>query len=441
MSRHLHVDAFAGIAGDMMVAALIHLGAPLDAVVAGVGALGVHGWKARTEQVFRGAYAATRFVVEPDSGAEGGHPPPQRLPPSLASFTPLGHGHSHDHDHGHGHDHEHGADEFPGQPSRAWRDIRGLIEAAALPPRAKARALSVFGRLAEAEGRVHGMPAEEVTFHEVGAVDSIVDIVGACVALELLEVDTVSCGPLPMGRGSVRSAHGILPVPVPATVEVLRGFPVVPGDGQGELVTPTGAALLAGIATPGTIPPMILRGVGYGAGTRNPATHANVLRVILGEGAAHSPTDVVELRAQVDDLPGEALPMLLEALLAAGALDAWASPVLMKKGRPGLLLEALCAPEAREAVGEALLRHGGTFGYRWSATPREVCARSFETVQTPWGAVRVKIAERHGATLHAAPEHEDCAALARASGRSLAEVRAAAIAAWHTSVDAADAGT
>ena len=429
MTRTLHVDAFAGLGGDMLVAALVHLGAPLEGVLAGVRTLGVPGWDARIERVTRGAYAASRFVVfpVPDDGA----------PPRAEHAHGHGHAHTHDHAHAHAHAHEHGHahdhpgdDAFPGQPSRAWRDIRALIEAAPLAPRARARALRVFGLLAEAEGRVHGMPAEEVTFHEVGAVDSIVDIVAACVALELLDVGRVTCAPLPMGSGTVRSAHGILPVPVPATVEVLRGFPIVPSTFPGELVTPTGAALVAGLAEPGPIPPMTVLGVGYGAGTRDPSTHANVLRVILGNGSAQSATDVVELRAQVDDLTGESVPGVIQALLDAGALDAWASTVWMKKGRPGVLIEAICAPEARETVGEALLRHAGSLGYRWSATPREVCARTLVDVATAFGNVRVKVATRHGAVVHAAPEHEDCAALARDFGVPVAQVRGAALAAW-----------
>ena len=323
---------------------------------------------------------------------------------------------------------------FPGQPSRAWRDIRASIAEAALAPRVKARALRVFGVLAEAEARVHGMAPDDVTFHEVGAVDSIVDIVGACVALECLGIDSLSVGPIPMGSGSVRTEHGLLPVPVPATVEVLRGFPVVASPFTGELVTPTGAAIVAGLATPSAFPSMRIAGVGYGAGKRDPATHANVLRVILGESEQDSdttPTDVVELRANVDDLTGESVPGVIDALLAAGALDAWTTPIAMKKGRPGLQIAALAAPGDRERVGDALLRHAGTFGYRWNPAPREVCVRAWEHVTTPFGEVRVKIARREGALLHAAPEHEDVAAAARAHGVPVAEVRGAALAAWY----------
>lgn len=411
MARVLYLDCFAGIAGDMTVAALVHAGAPLADVLAEVRRLPVEGWEARVERVQRGAYVATRFVVSPTGGA---------------SFD----AHDHGHGHGHDHDHDHDADEFPGQPSRAWRDIRAMIATSALRPRVRDRALRAFEVLAIAEGRVHGMPAEDVTFHEVGAVDSIVDIVAACAAMECLGIDEIVTSPLPMGRGQVRTAHGILPVPVPATVELLRGFPVCASEFPGELVTPTGAALVAGLATPGPLPAMRIAAIGYGGGTRDPSSHANVLRVIIGEGDAGAVPEVAELRAQVDDLTGESVPGLLEALFVAGAIDAWVTPVTMKKGRPGLAITALAPSDRRAVVGEALMRHSGTFGYRWDVLAREVAARSFVEVATAFGTVRVKIAEREGRILHAAPEHEDCASLARQFDLPVAEVRGAALAAW-----------
>ena len=299
-----------------------------------------------------------------------------------------------------------------------------------LRPRVRERAIATFARLAEAEARVHGGSAEDVTFHEVGAVDSIVDIVATCSALEELDVDRIVASPLPMGSGTVRTQHGLLSVPVPATVEVLRGFPVVSSPFVGELVTPTGAALVAALAEPGTMPAMRVASVGYGGGTRNPGTHANVVRAILGDGDAGAVAEVAELRAQVDDLTGESVPGLLEALFDAGAVDAWVTPIVMKKGRPGLLVTALCPVSARVPVGDALFRHAGTFGYRWSLVPREVAARRWDGVSTSFGTVRVKVAERDGVVVHAAPEHEDCAVRAREAGVPVAEVRGAALAAW-----------
>jgi hypothetical protein len=428
----LFLDCFAGIAGDMFVAALLHAGAPLEAVLNDVRALGVPGWTAHVEAVHRGAYAATRFVVQPDGlpvAPQDGH--------DHGHSHGHGHGHDHGHGHGHGHGHDHGhagndvPDSFPGQPQRDWATIRALILAATLPPRVRERALCTFSRLAAAEGRVHGVPVDEVQFHEVGAVDSIVDIIAACSALELLGIDTIVSTPLPMGQGTVRTQHGLLSIPVPATVEVLRGFPVLPSRFSGELVTPTGAALIAALATPGSMPAMTIRAVGYGAGGRNPSTHANVLRACIGEPAEPSMgSEVAELSAQVDDLPGEAVPPLLQALFDAGALDAFAQPIVMKKGRPGLLIQAIAPPEHREAVGLALLRHAGTFGYRWSIKPREVLARSWESVTTRFGTLRIKLGAHEGAILHAAPEYEDCREAAARAGVSVPEVYRAALAAW-----------
>ncbi len=426
MTRTLWIDPFAGAAGDMLLAALVHAGADAGAVAQGVRALGIPGWTLHVAAVQRGAIAATHVQVLPDPG----------IGVTWTAARPVhahdhAHGHDHAHAHGHAHHHDHaGLDLFPGQPSRAWRDIRRILADAPLADRVRTRAIAVFQALAEAEGRVHGMPAEEVTFHEVGAVDSIVDIVGACVALELLDVADILCGPLPMGHGTVRTAHGVLPVPAPATLEVLRGFPVVPSPWGGETVTPTGAAFIAALARPGGLPAMQVRSIGYGAGTRDPSTHANVLRVVLGDGESGSPVEVLEVRAQVDDLPGEHVPGLLRALLEAGALDAWTTHVGMKKGRPGLLVTALCVPERREAVGDAMLRHAGTLGYRWSAAAREVCARRWVTVATGYGEVRMKVAEREGRVVHAAPEYEDVAARAVAAGVPEVVVHAAALAAW-----------
>jgi hypothetical protein len=440
MGRVLYLDCFAGIAGDMTVAALVHAGAPLDDVLAEVRTLPVWGWSARVERVVRGAYAATRFVVEPSGSAA----PAEPAADDQAHEHDHGHGHDHGHDHGHGHAHapDHpSADPWAGQPARSWRSIRRMLAQAHLRPRVRDRALAAFTVLAEAEARVHGTPVDDVLFHEVGAVDSIVDIVAACAAMECLRIDAVVASPLPMGQGQVSTAHGLLPIPVPATVEVLRGFPVVPSAFRGELVTPTGAALVAALATPGPLPAMRIETVGYGAGTRDPASHANVLRVVIGEGSAGAIAEVAELRAQVDDLTGESVPGLLDALFAAGAVDAYVAPVTMKKGRPGLAITALAPVDARGAVGEALLRHAGTLGYRWSVLPREVAARRFVTVETRWGPVSVKVAEREGRVVHAAPEHEDCAALARAAGVSVAEVRGAALAAWARAQEAGDAGS
>lgn len=393
------VDPVGGIAGDMLVAALVDAGASLELVLAEVRKLGVEGWSARVEPAWRGPFAATRFVV--DVGGDG-------------------HDHAHGHDHGHDHDGH----------SRRWADIRALLEGSTLGEGVKRRALATFAVLAEAEGRVHGMPAEAVAFHEVGAVDSIVDIVAAAAALDLLGIDEIVVGPLPLGSGSVVGAHGLIPLPAPATVECLRGFVVEGIAARGETVTPTGAALVAALMRPGAMPSMRVLRSGTGAGTWDPASHPNVVRVIVGEGDAGAVAEVLELRAEVDGLTGEAVPPLLDALFAAGAIDAYVTPVLMKKGRPGLLVTALCAPPEARAVGDALLRHGRTLGYRTTRCAREVLARRHEVVATKFGDVRLKIGEREGAILHLAPEYEDCARQAAAAGVPVVEVMGAALLAW-----------
>ncbi len=423
MGRILVVDPVSGVAGDMLCAALIDLGADLDAVKAGLEGLGLSGYRVSVEQTRRGVFAARRFIVTPDA-------------PAL-TVLPLDHGHDHSHGHGHshdhGHDHGHGPAPWPGQQHRTWRDIRALLTAAELPQRARRRALDTFALLAAAEGRVHGHPPDEVHFHEVGALDSIVDITAACLALELLDVAEIICAPLPLSMGTITTAHGTTPLPAPATAALLAGWPVRPGVPGREEVTPTGAALMAALARPGTMPEMTLLGVGVGAGTRDFPDRPNIVRALLGErAAADSPTDIWVLCAQMDDLTGEHLPPLLEAVLAAGALDVYASPVLMKKGRSGLLVTALSDRSSIGRVEEALLRHGSTFGVRRHRTARRVLDRRHVTVSTPFGAVRIKLGSLDGELLHAAPEFEDVRQRAEEAGVPVARVHDAAIASWHT---------
>ncbi|MCB9742044.1 MAG: nickel pincer cofactor biosynthesis protein LarC [Alphaproteobacteria bacterium] len=456
----LWIDASAGLAGDMLCAALLDAGGDLDALLRDLDGLGLSGWSARTERARRGAMAGLRFVVEVEAEAGAPYAPEQGYPrallqlqvgPGAPDSAPLrrearepagevdevsgddsvddrahGHSHGHGHDHDHGHEHSH----------HTWAQIRALLLAAPLPDRARQRALAVFARLAEAEARVHGVPVEGVAFHEVGAVDSIVDIVGACLLMEQLGVERLVCTPLPLGQGEITCAHGRLSLPAPATLELLRGWPAVQDGRRGELVTPTGAALAVALAEPGPMPSMTLRAVGYGAGTWDPKEWANLARVALGEERrADSALEVEVLEAQVDDMPGEAVPPLIEALLRAGAVDAFATPVLMKKGRPGLLLTALAPPPAADAVADALLRHSSSFGLRRAPARREVLDRAWAEVATPYGAVRVKVGSRGGVEYHASPEFADCAARAGAAGVPLAEVYAAALAAYRGRAD------
>ena len=399
--RLLVLDAqLSGIAGDMLVGALLDLGADFAALETALGAVGVS--SVSVEEVTRGVIRARHFHV-----------------------------HVAEHDHDHVHDHEH-----------SWKHIRARIECAPLTDRARACALKIFSRLAEVEGRIHGVAPHDVTFHEVGAIDSIADIVGAAVCLDQLDVDSIYLlGPVALGGGLVKTAHGLLPVPAPATVALLDGFAVRPGSfAEGELTTPTGAAIVAALASTELAPAFSLGAVGYGAGTRNPADRPNVVRAILGTRAAASAQAIVVLESNLDDLPGEQVPLLVDALLQAGALDAFVAPVLMKKGRPGFFVQALAEAGAADAVAECFLRHGSTFGVRRVEARRDVLDRWHERVDTPWGPVRVKIGARKGEVLQVAPELEDVKAVATASGRSAGEFHRAALAAWSSRTESMRTG-
>jgi len=318
---------------------------------------------------------------------------------------------------------------------RHLADIEGLIDGAGLPGRAAEWATAVFRRLAEAEAKVHGSTPEEVHFHEVGAVDSIVDIVGVCAGLALVGVERIVASPLPLGSGFVEMAHGRLPVPAPAVVELMRGVPTAECDEPGELTTPTGAAILVTLAERfGTMPPMVIEAVGYGAGARQGPRTPNVVRVILGR-AAEEGGDVEAdaawlLEANIDDATGETLGAATQALLEAGALDVWLTPATMKKGRPGVVLACLAADGALEAVEAAVFRETTTFGVRRTRVQRTKLAREHVAVATPLGAVRVKVGRRAGAVVTASPEYEDCLRLAREHGIPFRQVYEAARAAW-----------
>ncbi|MBA2442739.1 MAG: nickel pincer cofactor biosynthesis protein LarC [Rubrobacter sp.] len=316
---------------------------------------------------------------------------------------------------------------------RNLRDVEALIDRAGLPVRAAERAAAAFRRLAEAEGSVHRLPPEEVTFHEVGAVDSIVDVVGTCVALELLEAETVSCGPLPMGSGVVSAAHGPLPVPGPATLEVLKGSRVRWTEEPREMTTPTGAALMQSL-TGGhfteAAPPMTLRGIGYGAGRSRMETVPNLLRAAVGEieGPAG---DLLVLEANVDDASGELLGAAVEALLRAGALDAWLEPIVMKRGRGAYKACALAREADRDQLSRLLMRETGALGVRYHPVGRTAAARRLVEVRLPYGTCRVKVGELDGEVFVVAPEYADAARLSRETGLPLPQVYADARASWH----------
>ncbi len=390
MSRLLYLEPVGGIAGDMLCAALIDLGAELEPIRQSLSSLPVEGLQVDTESVNRGPFSALRFNVEaPASG------------------------------------HEH----------RTWASIRTMLNEADLAPRVRLRALNVFKKLAEAEAHVHGIDVETVHFHEVGAWDSIADIVGVCLALEALDIEDIVSAPPPLSSGHFTGAHGTMPLPPPATLKLLEGWPVREGPAGRECTTPTGAAFLAALARPGALPTMQIASTGVGAGTRNPTDLPNVLRATLGDATVQdSVEDSVEvLEAQMDDMTGEHLPPLIDALLGAGALDAFATPVVMKKGRSGLLVTALAKADTADAVAHAMLRHGSTFGVRRHQAARTILNRWHESVITPWGEVSIKIGALGKEVLHAAPEFEDVLKIANDSGQPVPTVHAAAVAAWHAS--------
>ena len=375
MSRHAWVDAPAGVAGDMLLGALLDAGADLDVVRRAVAEVLPGEVEITAEPVTRAGTAALHAVVR--------HAGPS--------------------------------------PVRAWSDLRGLLTAARLAEPVRAGALRAFGLLAAAESRAHGIPLDQVHFHEVGAWDSVADVVGVCAALADLRVDRLTCGPVGLGSGTVRTEHGTMPVPVPAVLGVLAGSGLVATADPtltGECATPTGVALLAAFAEGHARGPEgLVVATGSGAGTRDVEGRANVTRVVLHEplAAPHEQT-LVEVSATVDDLDPRVWPVAVEELLLGGALDVWTTPVLMKKGRHGTVVTALVEPGDRDAVVDLLLRHTTTLGVRWHEVHRSALERVWREVTVLGEPVRVKIGERDGRVLTVTPELEDCRDLALRQG-------------------------
>jgi hypothetical protein len=422
--KHLHIQGIGGASGDMILAALLDLGAPADELRALLARLPIGPVELATSPAGSHGLHGLRLEVRfpgssPHSGHAHAHPPHD-------SGTHHGHAHSHDGDSEPAHAHDSG----PAHEHRAFREIRVLLEHGDLPAGVRDRSLCVFARLAEAEGRVHGIPAEAVRFHEVGAVDSIVDIVGACWALDALEVRRVSFDPLPLGSGTVRCAHGVYPVPAPAVVELLRGLPIAGSGEEGEMVTPTGAALLAEWRTDPECPPGRIERAGLGFGRRSWPNRPNVLRAtILETGGApgEGQDEVLQLETDLDDATPEIVGALAGQLLAAGAADVTTHPLFMKKQRPGVRLSVLCVPALRETMLDLVFRESGTLGIRESRVRRTVLERREETVATPYGPVRVKIGTWRGREVVRKPEFDDCVRLAGAAGQPVSVVRAAAV--------------
>ena len=388
MTRLAHLDCFSGISGDMTLGALVDAGLDLADLEAQLRTLGLGGWSLRAGPV----------------------PEEHRIPGTRVEVICEEEGHVHRH----------------------FGDIRSMIEDADLPDAVRERSIAVFRRLAVAEGKIHGKAPEEVGFHEVGAVDSIVDIVGAVAGLHQLGIDRVTCSPLPLGSGTVRCQHGLIPVPAPATLELLQGIPTVPGEDPRELVTPTGAALVATLAEAfGPPPPMVPDRVGYGIGQARGKAMPNGLRLILGtalvEGQVPQDTSQV-LEANIDDLAPQFFGPLLQILLDAGAQDAFLTPVVMKKGRPGIQVTVLCNPGRTGQLEHILFRETSTIGVRRHRVWRSCLERKLITVATEFGDVRVKVSSGLDQEFNRMPEFEDCRERAREHGVSTLRVHQAALA-------------
>jgi uncharacterized protein (TIGR00299 family) protein len=391
----LSLDCFSGASGDMILGALLDLGLPLDALKSALGSLALEYGEVGAEKVLRAGVTATKF--------------------RLHDTRPLAPGGSHAHYH--------------------LKGIVNRIRKSSLSQEGQDRAAHLFERLAEAEASIHGTPVEKVHLHEVGALDSIIDIVGAVYGFEYFGFDDIEASPLNVGGGTIECAHGTFPVPAPATASLLRGVPIY-GDGTSELVTPTGALLVTGYAKAfGTLPPMSVGKIAYGAGERDPKGKPNVLRMLEGvrqSAVGHRPSDterVVKIECEIDDMNPQFFGPLMDGLMAAGALDVFYTAVQMKKNRPGTLVTIISPPVRRRALTDLLFRDSTTIGVRYEEMSRTCLDRAFETIETLYGSVRFKVARQDGRELNAAPEFEDCERLAAEHGVSIKAVQAAAISA------------
>lgn len=448
--KHLHVDCASGAAGDMMLGALIDLGVPVDVVGDALDAIGAGRARLRVAKVLKHGISATDLKVDTrgelagarrhshaaDAGATGAahtvgpHGAHNVIAHSHGAGTQshVGQGRGHGHD-GHTQTHSHS----PAHAHYHYADIRARIEGAALTAGTRRRALDIFDRIARAEATIHGTSVDEVAFHEVGAIDSVVDIVGTAAALDWLEPASVSCTGVAMGHGTITCAHGVLPVPAPAALEVLREAHGVMTDGgvARELCTPTGAAILAATVTQWTASPAgAPLAIGWGAGDAELADRANVLRVVVIAPVSATADVFWQIDANLDDMSPELCGPAAEAVFAAGALDVWWTPITMKKGRPALTLSALVETATREAVICAILRETTTIGVRYAPRERTLLARSFVEVTTRYGVIPIKLASLGGEVVNAAPEYEACAAAGKSHGVPVKQVFAAALAAY-----------
>jgi pyridinium-3,5-bisthiocarboxylic acid mononucleotide nickel chelatase len=488
--RVLFLDCFSGISGDMTVGALCDLGIKPSAFEWELSKIEIGDFHAHWERKTRQNIDAVKFSIH--EGATHTH--------DQDEHEAEGHHHDHskhDHDHGHhhhedeeeaeddeheheghsheGHKHEHHDHEEHGHEhkheghehdhengehahhhhdeehhhehgehchhdhghSRSWSDIRKLIETSDLSEFVKKHSLGIFQRIAVAEAKIHGMKVEEVTFHEVGALDSIADIVLACVGIETLKIDRVIASPLAEGRGWIDAAHGRFPVPAPATLEILKGIPLASIDEAFEFITPTGAAIVAEFAAEfGPMPAMKIEKIGYGAGSRSLKGRPNVLRAVLGEAVETAGSEglerdtILRMETNIDDLSPEMVGAVTEQLLKEGALDTFLTPIQMKKNRPALLLTVLCEEGLATKLAEVIFRQTTSFGVRMDRVERLKLERKFETVETAYGKISVKLGILRGETLQVSPEFESCKAASEKTGTAIRVIYDAAVQAW-----------
>lgn len=398
--RIAYFDCFSGASGDMILGACLGAGLSLEDLQRELSGLGLGGYSLRAERIKKQGFAATQFDVAIEPGAD--------------------------------------------KPHRHLKHIREILDNSRLSELVRGRALAIFMRLAQAEAEAHGSTIEKVHFHEVGAIDAIVDITGACIALDKLGIDKVYCSSIPTGNGTVQCEHGVMPVPAPGTAALLKGVPLAACDEPGELTTPTGAAILTTLAAGyGPMPGMTIEAIGIGSGRRDGQTRPNILRVFVGEaaesasvepspaGSAGEESDeILVIETNLDDVSGEIVGYVYDRLFEAGALDVFTSPIYMKKNRPATLLTVLAAPTQRQKIEAVLFRETATLGVRRHVVQRSKLSRHIEEVTTPAGTIRVKVGRRGGELVSASPEFEDCRRAAAASGRALIDIMDEAMRLW-----------
>ncbi len=416
--KTLYIDCSMGAAGDMLTAALTELLPDPDGFVEKLNSLGIPDVTVTKSKAVKNGIVGTQITVKAAGVEEG-----EEMHGHHHDEEHHNHHHEHDyhHDHEHEHDHHHGDGHH--HVHRSMDDIRHIVkDHMNLPEKVAEDVLGVYSVIAEAESHVHGVPVSDIHFHEVGTLDAIADISAVCLAMAEINPDEVVVSPIHVGSGSVRCAHGVLPVPAPATAYILQGIPIYSTEVRGELCTPTGAALLKHFATRfGGMPAMTVSGIGYGMGKKDFDT-ANCVRIMIGKTADTNDT-VLELSCNVDDMTAEEIGFATEAFFEGGALEAYTIPIGMKKGRPGTLIRVMCRPDDREKMINLIFKHTSTIGVREMSTKRYVLKRDIKTLSTPLGDVRVKESSGYGVT-RSKFEYEDISRIAKDKGLSLSEVKA-----------------